>query len=245
MLRQLSRRELLRDPADRAARPLELADSRGPGAGRLRLHRGLLQPPPAALDPGLPQPCRLRARAPVWTPPRPPHDARSHTRTVRSVNGETGSLQGGTSAGHTWGFPWPPVGTFTWPRSRVPRSPARQRRNLATGPTTDSDRERPVRSLHAATTSARFRRQRVSAAHCFRMTTRAVSLDRRPFNGWLTPPSHGPRLQGPARSAADGRTPKGRMRRVSRCWWPYTGCWVSRRGTSRGLVVASSRPRKR
>ena len=50
---------------DRSTGPPARARKRG-----LRLHRRLLQLPPSALDPGLPQPRRLRAPAQRWTPHR-------------------------------------------------------------------------------------------------------------------------------------------------------------------------------
>src|SRR5215212_8143757 len=47
----------------RAARPARLTNPPGAADRRVRLHRGLLQPPTTPLDPGLRQPRHLRAPA--------------------------------------------------------------------------------------------------------------------------------------------------------------------------------------
>ena len=61
-----------------------------PRPGRLRVHRRLLQPAPAALHPRLPQPRRLRAAAQGWTPHR---DRRMMPVTTPAPSGQTGPLQ--------------------------------------------------------------------------------------------------------------------------------------------------------
>ena len=52
--RQRRRRELLPHAQDRAGLPAPLSHARGGPPGHLRVHRGLLQPHPAALEPRLP-----------------------------------------------------------------------------------------------------------------------------------------------------------------------------------------------
>jgi len=62
VLGQRCRRELLRDAQDRAGLPPAAADPRCCPPGRLRVHRGLLQPPAPPLRPRLPLPSRVRSQ---------------------------------------------------------------------------------------------------------------------------------------------------------------------------------------
>ena len=64
LLRQRHGRILLRHPGVRAARPDPLPQPEGCGRGDLRVHRGLVQPPPATLRPRLPVARKLRTTTP-------------------------------------------------------------------------------------------------------------------------------------------------------------------------------------
>ena len=64
LLRQRRLRDVPREPQEGADLPTLMADPRRGQSSRVRVHRGLVQPPPPALHPRLPLPSRVR------TPPR-------------------------------------------------------------------------------------------------------------------------------------------------------------------------------
>jgi len=111
------RGKLLRNPPNRTPRPVTVDDPPGTRSGRVRLRRNVLQPPPQALDPRLPQPRRLRERLAVWTPHR---DRSMITITQPQLSAEPGALQ--------W-RQWPTIGWCT-PRVRSPRVKASRRAGL-------------------------------------------------------------------------------------------------------------------
>ncbi len=84
MLGQRRRRVVLLHHQDRAAAPAALAHPHRRPTGTIRIHRRLVQHPPQALDPGLPQPRRPRSH-----PPRGP-TTNTSSRLNHSLNSAAG-----------------------------------------------------------------------------------------------------------------------------------------------------------
>ncbi len=86
LLRQQRRRELLRHPADRAGRPVDLAHPRGPRRRPSSASSKASTTPAGGTPPSATSaPPTTNASTRLDASPRPPHDRCHHTRTVRGT----------------------------------------------------------------------------------------------------------------------------------------------------------------